>query len=898
MSFSDFHVAVNTVWMLVCAALVFFLQAGFCCMESGLSRSKNSINAAIKNVADFCIAGSLFWLTGYALMFGKSFHGLVGTTDFFFEETSSSNWLTVFFLYQLMFCGTSSTIASGAVAERMRFKAYAIMSAIVGGIIYPIFGHWVWSRPGAVAQGWLAQLGFVDFAGSTVVHSLAAWAALAAIILVGPRTGRFPADAPPKKFHGHSLPMAALGLFILWFGWFGFTGGKTLALNSQVPEIWINTLLAGVFGGMGNLLWQLICRKQISIDSFMNGILAGLVAICASCQISWDAGAIIIGLSAGLLQEVATEWLERRKLDDVVGVVAVHGIAGAFGTLMVAVVTPAAEMPAGWSRLGLFAAQLLGVLVCFAWSFGICFVGLKLVSRFMPLRVSEEEEQAGLNLAEHDARTDLHDLLVTMEQNMLGNLARRAAADTCTEAGLIAHQYNQVLNARERAEEELTGYARRLEATNAQVNQQRATLEAQAEAIEAARAEAERANQTKSQFVANLSHEIRTPMTAILGYVDLLLEDVDSADPQAAKWSQQLSTIRTNGHHLLEIINDILDVSKIEAGKLTVEKIDSSLVQIIGDVATLLRQRAEAKGLRLVVNYLTPIPATIQTDPTRVRQILLNLVGNSIKFTASGEVRVEVSLLDPQSPRPRLRIDVIDTGIGMTSEQLARLFQPFVQADSSTTRKFGGTGLGLTISHRLAQLLDGHIEVNSQPGEGSTFRVLLPCGPLAGVALVERPGEATAAVATAPPRKLEIKLASRVLLAEDGPDNQRLISHLLRKAGATVTVADNGQQAVDLALAAWRGPRGTGDPDQPFDVILMDIQMPVLDGCQATARLREEGYPLPIVALTANAMREDRERCLAAGCDDFATKPIDRTVLLSTVSRWSTTPQPTPSTGG
>jgi CheY-like chemotaxis protein len=231
-------------------------------------------------------------------------------------------------------------------------------------------------------------------------------------------------------------------------------------------------------------------------------------------------------------------------------------------------------------------------------------------------------------------------------------------------------------------------------------------------------------------------------------------------------------------------------------------------------------------------------------------------------------------------------IDVVDTGIGLSPEQIGRLFQPFVQADSSTTRKYGGTGLGLTISKRLAELLGGGIDVTSQPGQGSTFRVTIACGPLDDVRWIEHPTEAIAPLP--PPPKSEVKLDCRVLLAEDGPDNQRLISLVLKKAGADVVVVDNGEAAVEVALAAWREPAGENEePDRPFDVILMDMQMPLLDGCQAATRLRGAAYPLPIVALTANAMREDRERCLAAGCDDFVAKPVDRAVLLATVARWA-----------
>jgi CheY-like chemotaxis protein len=262
----------------------------------------------------------------------------------------------------------------------------------------------------------------------------------------------------------------------------------------------------------------------------------------------------------------------------------------------------------------------------------------------------------------------------------------------------------------------------------------------------------------------------------------------------------------------------------------------------------------------------------------RLRQILVNLVGNAIKFTDRGEIRIAARLTDDRS-RPRLRFDVTDTGIGMNEQQIGRLFQAFSQVDSSAARKFGGTGLGLTISKRLTEALGGSIDVRSVPGQGSTFSVMIDPGPLDGISLIQNAQEVLLAcpqTATAATRDT-IELRGHVLLAEDGPDNQRLISFLLKKAGAEVTAVENGQLAVEAALAAR-------EADEPFDVILMDMQMPVMDGYEATQRLRKKGYTGPILALTANAMAEDRQKCLEAGCDEYVTKPIDRATLLGTIA--------------
>ena len=399
---------------------------------------------------------------------------------------------------------------------------------------------------------------------------------------------------------------------------------------------------------------------------------------------------------------------------------------------------------------------------------------------------------------------------------------------------------------------------------------------------EVMRHEAEVANLAKSEFLANMSHEIRTPMTAILGFSEIVLGNVN--DPQDV---DGLKTIQRNGQYLLKIINDILDLSKIESGKLEVEQIKCSPSKVLADVVLLMSVRANAKGLALEVEYDGLMPDYIQTDPTRLRQILINLIGNAIKFTEIGKVQIVTRIVDSDSGDPAIQFDVIDAGIGMTEKQMDKLFQPFVQADNSTTRKFGGTGLGLTISKRLAMILGGDIRVQSTPDQGSTFSVILSIGSLSDAKMIDHSNEIhTPLDQPSQPIAENIRLDCRVLLAEDGPDNQRLISFFLKKAGAAVTVAENGQIAVDYVLAS----RAT---DAPFDVILMDMQMPVLDGYSATRRLRKEGHAGPIIALTAHAMEGDREKCLDAGCDEFITKPIDRAKLINVVAQFAspTTPE-------
>lgn len=436
------------------------------------------------------------------------------------------------------------------------------------------------------------------------------------------------------------------------------------------------------------------------------------------------------------------------------------------------------------------------------------------------------------------------------------------------------------ISERVRSDEEIRKHTEDLLEVNARLEEQAFELAARSSELELARARAEAASHAKTDFLANMSHEIRTPMNAILGFADLLLEP--TCEEQQRR--EHVLTIQRNGEHLLTLINDILDLSKIEAGRMTVESIDCAPAAIVTDVHTLLHQRAAAKSIALTFEALTPIPATIRSDPVRLRQILVNLTGNAIKFTEKGAVTIALRCdADPEG-NLALSFAVRDSGIGIPANRLDDLFQPFTQADSTVTRRFGGTGLGLTISRRLAGALGGTIRAESTEGQGSTFTLTLHVGTAANVTLVEQP------FANAPiPQRTQAARAGvagslqdvRFLLAEDGPDNQRLISHHLRTAGATVAFALNGREALELALAAEKS-------GQPFDIILMDMQMPIMSGYDAATLLREHHYSRPIIALTAHAMDGDRDQCINTGCDDYATKPVKRDVLIDTCRRWLT----------
>jgi len=417
-------------------------------------------------------------------------------------------------------------------------------------------------------------------------------------------------------------------------------------------------------------------------------------------------------------------------------------------------------------------------------------------------------------------------------------------------------------------------------------------------ALIAANDQANAASAAKSEFLANMSHEIRTPMTAILGYTDLIEYEVGT---QSARETQleYIEIVRRNGHHLLQIINDILDLSKIEAGKMTVENISVNPAKVIEEVISLMSVRAIAKGIELNAILGPDLPISIQSDPVRLRQVLVNLIGNAIKFTEIGGVNVKASY---DTKNRLLSIAIIDTGIGLTTEQSANLFGAFAQADTTVTRKFGGTGLGLMISKRLTQLLGGDIAIDSELGVGSVFTATFAVGLLDLVPASSEtknelrladqpPSQGTDSSIPNPiPQAIPLPLAElKILMAEDGTDNQRLISHILRKAGADVQIAENGKLAIEMLTIDGTLDSPLRNPS-PFDLLLSDMQMPVMDGYAVARWLRARGSTIPIVALTAHAMSSDLDLCISAGCNAYATKPIEKAKLIEVCRQWGKLP--------
>ncbi|MCB9482085.1 MAG: ammonium transporter [Desulfobacteraceae bacterium] len=384
------------LWTLIAACLVFFMQAGFALVEAGFTRAKNSINIMMKNLMDFSIGSIVFFAVGFGLMFGVSKGGFIGTTGFFLSDYTPGGdpWVLAFWMFQAVFCATAATIVSGAMAERTKFIGYIAYSIGLSAIIYPIFGGWAW---GSLfnGSGWLEGLGFIDFAGSTVVHSVGGWAALAGAIVLGPRIGKYTKEGKIRPIPGHNIPLAALGVFILWLGWFGFNPGSTTAANKDIAMIFVNTNLAAAAGSILAMItsWVKFGKPEISMS--LNGALAGLVAITSPCATVSPMSSIIIGAIAGVIVVFSVLFFEKIRVDDPVGAVSVHGVCGAWGTLAAGIFNM------GGTSASIIGVQLIGIAACFAWTFPLAFILFKLIDKTIGLRVSKEEEMTGLDQTEH-----------------------------------------------------------------------------------------------------------------------------------------------------------------------------------------------------------------------------------------------------------------------------------------------------------------------------------------------------------------------------------------------------------------------------------------------------------------------------------------------------------------
>lgn len=962
----------DTSWILLSAFLVMTMQIGFCMLEAGLVRQKNSINVAFKNLMDFIVAGLVYWAVGFGIMYGLGEpNGIYGTSMFL---KSHADGATAFFLFQLVFCSAAATIVGGALAERTRLSGYLVISALVAAVFYPLIGHWVWGGVlGEGTPGWLAQRGFIDFAGATVVHGTGGWLALAAVIIVGPRLGRFAENAPLLR--GSNYPVATVGVLVLWFGWFGFNGGSLLAYTDQVPKIIVNTSLSAAAGGFALLSWAWLKEKKPDIAASLNGTIAGLVGVTAGANIYEATDAILVGVVCAIACGLATRLLERLKIDDVIGAWPVHAVAGAAGTLMVAICGDVSAFADGASRLEQFVIQATGVGVVALWAFGIGFGVLFVLNKIMPLRVSEEDERIGLNIAEHGASSELVDLVGEMQMHRdNGDFHTPVSVEPHTEMGQIAGEYNRVLDrvrleidTREEAyrqlEEEsefrfifenghegIVQFARNGAITKANpaavkllgfesadtlkagVGQWMSKLHGDDKAtklmnmvrllntkgvasevelsfirndngreahvqidlrrlasadgkqptvlasvidvsdkkinerLRLERDVAEAASLAKSEFLANMSHEIRTPLNGVTGMLELLSRtELDS------RQERFIHVAGTSAGSLLSVINDILDVSKIEAGKLELEQTEFSLTQLLADVLDIFAQQAASKGIELASLLPTNIPERVIGDPERLRQVFINLVGNALKFTDRGSVTLRCRCEKVGVTRARLRFSVEDTGVGILPAEKERLFEAFTQADSSTTRKHGGTGLGLNITRQLIDLMGGDISVDSKPGQGAVFHVNLDLT-VPKQAITENRASVSAS-------NIDINKDIRILAVDDHSINLEILDGMLQPEGyevAAVTDAPEALSALDQAI----------DQKRPFTIALLDYQMPGMDGKDLVERIRADKRfdDLRLIMLTSidQAISQTDRKML--NIHSSITKPLRRSRLFDAIN--------------
>ena len=653
--------SVDIFWVLICAGLVFLMQSGFTCLESGLTRSKNSINVAIKNITDFGISTILFWAIGFALMFGTSYNAWIGSTGFLLP-LEEGTWPTTFFLFELMFCATAVTIVSGATAERLRFRSYIIASIILSGLIYPTFGHWAWNgSQNGISSGWLGMLGFVDFAGSTVVHSVGGWVSLATLLIIGPREGRFPKGGVHKKIHGSNLPLSVLGAFLLWSGWFGFNGGSTLAFNDRVAGIIINTFLAGSTGSMVTLAIGWLLRRRPDPELLIFGSIAGLVAITAPAHAVNAISAIAIGGIGGIVMLGVEYLLEYLHIDDAVGAIPVHLGAGIWGTLAVAIFGETELLNTGLNRWDQLLTQVIGIGVCFLWTFGTSFSLFLLINRFLPFRVTPENEYIGLNVSEHGATTELLDMFRTMDaQAKTGDMSLRVPVEPFTEVGQIAERYNIVMDA-----------------------------------LQKATARTEASLEEKEVLLREIHHRVKNNMQVISSLLRLQSRNVrDEQQIEMLKESQNRIKAMALIHEKLYGSKDLANINFNDYIKNLVNDLFLSYKVSAGKVSLKMNIEAVSFGID------TAIPCGL---------IVNELVSNSLKYAfpegKGGEIKISLhKIADLKSDMYELTVS--DNGTGIPGDLDIRKTE----------------SLGLRLITNLAEnQLQGKVELNRN--EGTEFQI-------------------------------------------------------------------------------------------------------------------------------------------------------------------------------
>ncbi len=697
------------------------MQLGFLCLESGLTRSKNSISVAFNNVMDFALCSLLFYFAAYMMIFGPSFHGFVGlqlldpqSLVHFWNSDAS---LTPHFFFNLAFYCTSATIISGAIAERVRLRTYLMMVFVTSLLIYPFVAHWVWkSADGISSSGWLKSQGFVDFAGGTVVHSVAGWISLAAILVIGPRSGRFDRS---NVLSSSNLPLTMLGVLLLVIGWLGFNAGALGRLDQSTAPIMVKTLLSGSAGMVATYLWVLQSSKKVaSIEELSTGLLTGLVAITPGCSAVVPGSAILIGAVAGLLSKMAISLLYRLKIDDAVHAIPAHLVGGVWGTLAVGFFGNSELLGTGLSTSSQLAVQVEGVAATGIWSFGLSYLLFRIINRFKPLRISLEDEMQGLNYSEHGATTELTDLLTDMKKHSdQQEFQTPAHEEPYTTVGQIARYYNKVLKAfvnaqnkehilRQEAEERATELAKTQEALK-QIND---NLEREVQLRTTKLLQSE-----KLAFIgthsAEIIHNLQNPLSGIL----LCASKMEREDAN----NKYVKIITTAGKQLKQIISSLL----VSARASITPPAQINLNEIIQSEIDLLK-------IRLVKTKQVEIKADLKEIPLiegvaiHFHQVISNLIENAVD--SMGETLDKVLSISTVFEGGRVQILVCDTGHGISETIREQIFEPFFTTKYDSSSLMKGTGLGLSFSYNVIKSYGGDLSLVPKTTPGTCFQILLP----------------------------------------------------------------------------------------------------------------------------------------------------------------------------
>ncbi len=730
------HTQMDMIWLLVCGLLVLMMQSGFLCLEVGAVRQKNTINVAMKNMVNFMVATIAFFSVGFSVMFGTSQTGWFGTDGwllgkYFFVD--QEGWVYGVLFFHGALCGVAISVISGGVGERMRFGGCLCVSLVTATLVYPVFGHWVWGGDAGLTQGWLAAMGYKDFAGSSVIHMVGGATTLACLTILGPRMGRYNLDGTVNKIWGSNLPLSVFGGGLIWIGWFGMTGGVNLSLTNRIGIILINTNLAACGGALSSLAltWAEKTKKKLDLGAILNGLLGGLVAISASCPFVSPVSALIIGVIAGVVVNRVGALLSRFRVDDAIGVVPVHLGCGMWGVLSVALFAKEVFLTDG-GRVRQILVQMLGMTVCFIYTFAIVWLIMKLMDRyFYPLRVSPESEESGLNVSEHGVHTFWHKLADDINGiHQTHDLSKRVYVEPETEAGAVARVFNKLMDSLQEKTREASDRTTQLNAANLLLAQTNRELLSK--------------NDENEMFFYGVSHDLRSPLLNLVGFskeLSYVSQDIrgiftESNLPAAEKtrglalvdeMTGMVRFIQTAVGRVSNIIDGLLRLSREGRVEYRSEPLD--LNGMIGRILASMQMTISERGAKVALNDL---PFALG-DPTAIEQVFANLIGNAMAYVdPKRPVFIEVGHLQAAAGAEAGENGfhtyyVKDNGVGIPEKARPKLFHLFQRFHPEIAK---GNGIGLAIVRRIVNRHGGDIWVESTEGAGSTFFVRLPAQPL------------------------------------------------------------------------------------------------------------------------------------------------------------------------